>query len=82
MHKDYDKGFMTLEDISESNCRSIIFPTLSKGKVSFDACIEIELERLTKGEDGSFTVDELATNFWNAVNLNDIKNVILKAITF
>lgn len=30
MHKDYDKGFMTLEDISESNGGSITLTSFSK----------------------------------------------------
>lgn len=55
---------------------------MSKGKVRFNACVEIDLDRLTKTKGGSFTIDELAKSFWNAVHLNDIKNVTLKSITF
>lgn len=55
---------------------------MPKGKVRFNACIEIDLDRLTKSKDSSFTIDELAISFWNAVHLNDIKNATLKSITF
>lgn len=55
---------------------------MNKGKARFKACVEIELERLIKSKDGNFTADELARNFWNAVHLDDIKNVTLKSITF